>query len=84
MAYLSIENILFINALNISQGQLPGKPGYGTTLWSFIFDPNTADVQFELETVHVFEAFPHEFTTDNTKMLVPFCKLTLVETVPFE
>ena len=26
-----------------------GQPGYGTTLWSFVFEPNTADVQFQLE-----------------------------------
>lgn len=40
----------FINALNIPQGQKVGQPGYGTTLWSFVFEPNTADVQFQLET----------------------------------
>lgn len=39
----------FLNALNIQQGEKVGQPGYGTTLWSFIFEPNTADVQFELE-----------------------------------
>jgi phage baseplate assembly protein W len=38
----------FINALNIPQGQKPGKPSYGTTLWSFIFEPNTIDVRQEL------------------------------------
>lgn len=40
----------FVNALNIPQGQKVGQPGYGTTLWSFVFEPNTADVQFQLET----------------------------------
>ena len=39
----------FINALNIPQGQKVGQPEYGTTLWSFIFEPNTADMQFKLE-----------------------------------
>lgn len=39
----------FLNALNIQQGQKVGNPGYGTTLWSFVFEPNTADVQFQLE-----------------------------------
>lgn len=39
----------FINALNIPQGQKVGQPDYGTTLWSFVFEPNTADVQFQLE-----------------------------------
>lgn len=40
----------FLNALNIPQGQKVGQPDYGTTLWDFIFEPNTADVQFKLET----------------------------------
>jgi phage baseplate assembly protein W len=26
------------NAFNIQQGQLPGRPEYGTTLWSFLFE----------------------------------------------
>jgi hypothetical protein len=39
----------FINSLNIQQGQKPGNPGYGTTLWSFVFEPNTFDVQQQLE-----------------------------------
>jgi len=39
----------FVNALNIRQGTKVGQPGYGTTLWSFVFEPNTADVQFQLE-----------------------------------
>lgn len=39
----------FINALNIPQGSIVGKPQYGTTLWSFVFEPNTADVQFQLD-----------------------------------
>ena len=39
----------FLNALNIQQGQKVGNPGYGTTLWSFVFEPNTPDTQFQLE-----------------------------------
>ena len=39
----------FVNALNIQQGEKVGNPGYGTTLWSFVFEPNTGDVQFQLE-----------------------------------
>lgn len=27
-----------INALNIKQGEMPGLPGYGTTLWGFVFE----------------------------------------------
>jgi len=39
----------FVNALNIPQGTKVGQPSYGTTIWSFVFEPNTADVQFQLE-----------------------------------
>ena len=39
----------FVNSLNIRQGEKVGQPGYGTTLWSFIFEPNSADTQFQLE-----------------------------------
>lgn len=39
----------FMNALNIRQGEKVGQPQYGTTIWNFVFEPNTADVQFQLE-----------------------------------
>lgn len=39
----------FVNALNIRLGSKVGQPGYGTTIWNFIFDPNTVDVQKSLE-----------------------------------
>lgn len=39
----------FLNALNIPLGSKVGQPGYGTKIWSFIFEPNTADVQFQVE-----------------------------------
>ena len=38
-----------INAFNIPQGSKPGNPEYGTTLWSMIFEPNTADTQSQIE-----------------------------------
>jgi len=51
--YASVDSPLviqdFVNALNIRQGEKVGQPGYGTSLWSFVFEPNTADVQFQLE-----------------------------------
>jgi len=39
-----------LNALNIRQGQLPGRPAYGTSLWDYLFENqleelNTAMVQ---------------------------------------
>lgn len=39
----------FINALNFPQGQKVGNPGYGTTLWTFIFDPNVLEVRTAIE-----------------------------------
>jgi phage baseplate assembly protein W len=39
----------FVNAINIQQGQKVGQPGYGTTLWGYIFEQNTSDVQFKIE-----------------------------------
>lgn len=39
----------FLNAINIPQGQKVGQPGYGTTLWNFVFEANTADTQFRIE-----------------------------------
>ena len=39
----------FINALNINKGEKVGQPGYGTDIWSYIFEPNDADTQFKIE-----------------------------------
>lgn len=39
----------FINALNIRQGEKVGQPSYGTTLWDFVFEPNTQDIQHALQ-----------------------------------
>ena len=33
------------NAFNIQQGQLPGRPAYGTTIWSFVFENQHAETQ---------------------------------------
>lgn len=40
----------FINAFNIKQGDKVGQPGYGTTIWNYVFEPGTADVRDEIET----------------------------------
>lgn len=48
-----VDNALVIqdlvNALNIQKGQKVGNPAYGTTLWTFIFEPNTFDVTSQLK-----------------------------------
>jgi phage baseplate assembly protein W len=38
-----------LNAFNIRQGQLPGKPAYGTVLWDFLFEPQLEAVQRQIE-----------------------------------
>ena len=62
-----------VNALNIRRGEKVGQPSYGTTLWDFVFEPNTADVQVEIQnevrrvasldpriTINTIRAFPKE------------------------
>jgi phage baseplate assembly protein W len=34
-----------LNAFNIRQGQLPGRPAYGTTLWDFLFENQVEELQ---------------------------------------
>jgi len=34
-----------LNAFNIRQGQLPGRPGYGTVLWDYLFENQIEAVQ---------------------------------------
>jgi|TARA_R110000803_G_scaffold49465_3_gene102872 phage baseplate assembly protein W len=46
-AELVIQDL--VNALNIRKGEKVGQPAYGTTLWDFVFEPNTRDVTQQLE-----------------------------------
>jgi phage baseplate assembly protein W len=34
-----------LNAFNIRQGELVGRPGYGTILWNYLFEGQTVDTQ---------------------------------------
>lgn len=45
---LVVQNI--VNALNIDSGSVVGYPAYGTTLRTFLFEPNTGDTQSQIET----------------------------------
>lgn len=58
----------FINALNIRQGEKCGQPGYGTKLWSFVFEPNTQDVTFQLENE------VRRIATQDPRLIVDFIK----------
>ncbi len=39
----------FVNALNIKQGEKVGQPGYGSNIWSYIFEPNNPQMHERLE-----------------------------------
>ena len=39
-----------LNAFNIRQGQLPGRPAYGTVLWDFLFENQLEDLQTNIVT----------------------------------
>lgn len=45
---LVIRNLL--NAFNIKQGDKVGQPEYGTTIWSYVFEPNTEETRQAIET----------------------------------
>lgn len=34
-----------LNAFNIRQGELPGRPSYGTIIWSFLFENQLPETQ---------------------------------------
>jgi len=34
-----------LNAFNIRQGELPGRPGYGTVIWNYLFENQTTETQ---------------------------------------
>lgn len=44
-----------LNAFNIRQGQLPGRPGYGTIIWDYLFENQVAEtttaIQREIQRV---------------------------------
>ena len=39
-----------LNALSIRQGEKPGMPSYGTTIWNHLFEPNISDTRDAIET----------------------------------
>jgi len=38
-----------LNAFNIRQGQLPGRPGYGTVLWDYLFENQLEDLERNIQ-----------------------------------
>jgi phage baseplate assembly protein W len=62
-----------LNAFNIRQGELPGRPGYGTVLWDFLFENQVEQLQQDIRaevqrvaggdprmTVSDIQAFPQD------------------------
>lgn len=39
-----------VNAFSIKQGEKVGQPTYGTTLWNYLFEPNTPSLTADMET----------------------------------
>ena len=39
-----------LNALNIKQGEMPGRPEVGTTMWGLIFEPQNASTTQQINT----------------------------------
>ena len=37
-----------LNAFNIRQGELPGRPEYGTLLWNFLFENQVEELQNDI------------------------------------
>jgi len=48
-----------LNSLSIREGQLPGRPEFGTRLWNFIFEANTPEtvrqISAELERIATYD-----------------------------
>jgi len=38
-----------LNAFNIRQGELPGRPSYGTVMWDFLFENQIEQLQRDIE-----------------------------------
>lgn len=55
-----------LNAFNIRQGQLPGRPAYGTVLWEYLFEPQLEELQTQIvnEVQRVAGGDPRIYITD--------------------
>lgn len=38
-----------LNAFNIRQGELPGRPGYGTVIWDYLFENQVEQLQQQIK-----------------------------------
>jgi phage baseplate assembly protein W len=80
-----------LNAFNIRQGQLPGRPGYGTVIWDYLFEPQLEALQrnIQLEVQRVIAGDPRVAISDiqtypqNNGILIEI-ELTVVSTTNAE
>lgn len=56
------------NAFNIQQGELPGRPSYGTVIWSYVFENQTTETEQGImaEIQRVVGGDPRLYVTDAT------------------
>jgi phage baseplate assembly protein W len=45
---VNLIKIDLLNAFNIRQGQLVGRPGYGTVLWDYVFESQTQETERQI------------------------------------
>jgi phage baseplate assembly protein W len=45
---VNLIKIDLLNAFNIRQGQLVGRPGYGTVLWDYVFENQTQETERQI------------------------------------
>ena len=55
-----------LNAFNIQQGELPGRPAYGSTIWNYLFENQVEQLQQQIrdEVQRVVGGDPRLFLND--------------------
>jgi phage baseplate assembly protein W len=69
----------FCNALSIKQGEIVGNPSYGTTLWNYVFEPNTDETRNAIENEVRRVASQDPRLTINTLQLFDHAEGILIE-----
>lgn len=84
----------FLNALNTPQGQKVGNPAYGTSIWTYIFEPNIPEIQIQIDNeirriasqdpriiLNAINTYPYEngFLTEIEMAISPLNKVQLLQ-----
>jgi len=48
LVYFDLVKRDLLNALNIRQGQLVGRPAYGTVIWDYVFENQTQETERQI------------------------------------